>query len=328
MKAVVPLKIAITTGDVDGIGLEIAEKALLKLGPQRGVHFLIWRSDRSFPKTLKKLSSKFKFVSFNSPIKALSYLQSEDMNANQLVEVVSSESPALWVEQTAVWCQEKKLHGMVTGPLSKTEIHRAGLKDMGHTDILKRVSKTSKVHMGFMGNKFNVVLNTAHIPLSQVPQSLTVMEVLAGLEAANRLRMQLPKAQQKRPIAVLGLNPHAGEEGLIGQEEVTVISKALTEAAKMKLPIAGPLVPDAAFFEENWKKYSVYLAMYHDQGLIPFKTIHGQKSGVHISLGIPFVRTSVDHGTAKDIFGKNKAIANSMIDAIQACLRLAKSSIN
>jgi len=328
MAAVKSLKIAITTGDIDGIGLEISEKALLKIGPQRGVHFLIWRSDRSLPKSLSKLGRKFKVVSFTSPIKALGYLHSEDMKSNHLVEIISSESPALWVEQTAIWCKEKKLHGMVTGPLSKTEIYRAGLKDMGHTDILKRVSKTTKVHMGFMGNKFNVVLTSAHIPLSLVPQSLNVKEVLAGLEAANRLRMQLPKAQQNKPIAVLGLNPHAGEDGLIGSEEQTVIAKALAEAAKMRLPVVGPLVPDAAFLEENWKKFSVYLAMYHDQGLIPFKTVHGQKSGVHISLGIPFIRTSVDHGTAKDIFGKNKAIPNSMIDAILACLRLAKSSIN
>ncbi|MBS1969089.1 MAG: 4-hydroxythreonine-4-phosphate dehydrogenase PdxA [Bdellovibrionales bacterium] len=325
MKAVAALKIAITTGDTDGIGLEIAEKALLKLGPQRGVHFLIWRGEKSFPRALKKLSKKFKLVSFNSPIKALSYLRSADMKPNQLVEIVSSDSPALWVQQTAIWCQEKQIHGMVTGPLSKTEIHRAGLKDMGHTDILKRVSKSPKVHMGFVGDKFNVVLNTAHIPLSQVPHSLTVRELLSGIEAANSLRLKLPKSLQKKPIAVLGLNPHAGEEGMIGLEEQTDIMIAISEAQKAKIPLVGPLVPDAAFLEENWKKYSVYLAMYHDQGLIPFKTIHGQKSGVHISLGIPFVRTSVDHGTAKDIFGKNKAIANSMIDAVQACIRLAKN---
>lgn len=328
MKKVGSLKIAITTGDSDGIGLEIAEKALLQLGPQKGAHFLVWRSPNSFPKNLKKLEKKFRLVSFTSPLKALSYLRSAEMTQHQLVEIVSSESPALWVQQTAIWCHEKQLHGMVTGPLSKTEIYRAGLKDMGHTDILKRISKTAKVHMGFVGEKFNVVLNTAHIPVSRIAQSLSVIDILSGIDAANLLRQNLSKAQQKKPIAVLGLNPHAGEAGLIGNEEQIYISKALKEAEKMKIPVVGPLVPDAAFLEENWKKYSVYLAMYHDQGLIPFKTIHGQKSGVHISLGIPFVRTSVDHGTAKDLFGKNKAIANSMVDAILACLNLAKSSIN
>lgn len=321
------LKIAITSGDPDGIGLEITEKAFLSLGPQKNCHFLVWRSKASFPQSLKKLSGKFKIVSFTSPQKALEYLLSSKMKNTQLVEVVSTDSPALWVQETARWCQKKKIQGLVTGPLSKTEIYRAGLKDMGHTDILKRISGVKKVHMGFIGNKFNVVLNTAHIPLTKVSQSLNVKEVLSGLRAANALRLQLPKALRKKPIGVLGLNPHAGEEGLIGDEEIEIIEPALQRARQQGIPIEGPLVPDAAFLEESWKKYSVYLALYHDQGLIPFKTIHGQKSGVHVSLGLPFVRTSVDHGTAKDIFGKNKAIANSMRDAILTCIELSKSSI-
>lgn len=320
------LKIAITTGDVDGIGLEVTEKALHRLGPQKGACFLIWRSEPSLPKSLKRLSRHFQILTFHSPDEALAYFLSPAMKPRQLVEIVSNESPALWVEQTARWCQEKKIHGMVTGPLSKTEIFRAGLRDMGHTDILKRITQTSQVHMGFVGNKFNVVLATAHIPLSQVAESLSEQSLQAALAAANGLRLKLSKGLQKKPIALLGLNPHAGEEGLIGKEEATLLMTALSDAKKRKIPVVGPLVPDAAFLEENWKKYSVYLSLYHDQGLIPFKVIHGQKSGVHISLGLPFVRTSVDHGTAKDIFGKNKAVANSMQDAIKTCLQLTKPS--
>ncbi|MGZ3742256.1 MAG: 4-hydroxythreonine-4-phosphate dehydrogenase PdxA [Pseudobdellovibrionaceae bacterium] len=322
-----PLKIAITTGDVDGIGLEITEKALFKLGPQKKVQFLIWRSPISTPKDLRNLKRKFNIFSFTSPHKALSYLLSDEIKHNHLIEIISSESPALWVEKTAVWCHEKKIQGMVTGPLSKIEIHRAGLLDMGHTDILKRISNISKVHMGFIGKKFNVVLASAHIPLAKVSQSLTVTNIGAGIAAADALRQKLPKTLQKKPIGILGLNPHAGEEGLIGKEELMYLNKAIGKALNTNVPVVGPLVPDAAFLEKNWKKYSVYLAMYHDQGLIPFKVVHGQKSGVHISLGLPFIRTSVDHGTAKDIFGKNIAIANSMIEAIQACIDIVRSSI-
>lgn len=328
MKASAALKIVITSGDIDGIGLEIAEKALLKLGPQKGVHFLIWRSANSFPKDLRRLAHKFKIISFTSPALAISYLESAKMKSNQIVEIISTESPACWVEQTASWCHEGRTHGMVTGPLSKTEIQRAGLRDMGHTDILKRVSHTAKVHMGFLGDHFNVVLVTAHIPLSKVAGGLKSEELWSALEAADHLRKLLPGNIKKKPIGVLGLNPHAGEGGMIGNEELALISKTILQASKRKIPAVGPLVPDAAFLKENWKKYSVYLAMYHDQGLIPFKTIHGQESGVHVSVGIPFVRTSVDHGTAKDIFGKNKAIPNSMLDAIHTCLRLVKSTIN
>ncbi len=327
MKHFPSLKIAITTGDVDGIGLEIAVKALFKLGPQRGSHFLIWRGPLSFPKDLHALKRKFKLVQFASPVSALTYFLSDEMSSGHLVEIISHESPALWVEQTALWCQKKVIHGMVTGPLSKTEIFRAGLKDLGHTDILKRISKSNNIHMGFVGNNFNVVLATAHIPVSNISQSLSAAALLSGIHAAASLRPLLPAAFQKKPIGVLGLNPHSGESGLLGKEEQQYFSKAFRAAIRAKIPVIGPLVPDVAFQEENWKKFSVFLAMYHDQGLIPFKLVHSQKSGVHISLGLSFIRTSVDHGTAKDIFGKNKAIANSMLDSVLACIRLVKSSI-
>jgi 4-hydroxythreonine-4-phosphate dehydrogenase len=322
-----PLKISITTGDADGIGLEIAEKALLRLGPQPNVHFLIWRSADSFPKTLKKLGKKFSVLSFNTAEDGLKYFLSPQMNSRFLVEVVSHESPALWVETTARWCFEKNIHAMVTGPISKTEIYRAGLRDMGHTDILKRISKTPDVFMGFIGREFNVLLATAHIPVERISATLKVDTLTKALMAANQLRSMLSSSLRKRPIALLGLNPHAGEAGLIGKEEALVFPALIKFARQKQIPLWGPLVPDAAFQQENWKKSSVYLAMYHDQGLIPFKLVHGQDNGVHVSVGLPFVRTSVDHGTAKDIFAKSRANPASMIDAIQACIRLTKSSI-
>jgi 4-hydroxythreonine-4-phosphate dehydrogenase len=322
-----PLKITITTGDPDGIGFEIAEKALWKLGPQPGVHFLIWRGASSYPKTLRHLRKKFSVISFSDEFLALEYLRSEKMAAKTLVELVSAKPPALWVQTSAQWCCADQIDGLVTGPISKTEIHKAGLKDMGHTDILKRVSKTPDVYMGFIGERFNVLLATSHIPIAKVAGSLSLEGLAKALRAADSLRTMLPLKQRHKPIGLLGLNPHAGESGLIGSEEADLHVDLIRRARKLKIPVVGPLVPDAAFQEENWKKYSVYLAMYHDQGLIPFKMIHGQENGVHVSVGLPFVRTSVDHGTAKDIFGKNKANAASMIDAIQACLRLVKSSI-
>jgi 4-hydroxythreonine-4-phosphate dehydrogenase len=118
-------------------------------------------------------------------------------------------------------------------------------------------------------------------------------------------------------LAIVGVNPHAGEQGLLGDEEALL--RQLLGA-----DVRGPLVPDAAFLPANWGLYSVYVCPYHDQGLIPFKLVHGFDSGVHMTLGLPFIRTSVDHGTAKDIFGKNKARAGSMKDAITTAIRLAK----
>ena len=114
----------------------------------------------------------------------------------------------------------------------------------------------------------------------------------------------------------MGLNPHAGEKGIIGNCEADLFRK-------LPSAFSGPLVPDAAFLKKNWKTYSLYLCLYHDQGLIPFKLVHGQDSGVHITLGLPFLRTSVDHGTAEDIFNKNVANHASMLEAIQLNLQLA-----
>jgi 4-hydroxythreonine-4-phosphate dehydrogenase len=323
-----PLKICITTGDQDGIGVEVAVKALALLGPQSNVHFLIWRSPQSWPKTLTRLKGQFALRSFVSEEEALRYLHSSEMTSTTLVEIISIKPPALWVQTTAEWCFQKRVDGMTTGPISKTEIYRAGLKDMGHTDILKRVSGAANVHMGFLGEHFNVVLATAHIPLALVSASLTEPSLRAAIGAANELRLGLTRTQQKRPIAWLGLNPHAGENGLIGSEEQRLASGLATWAEHAGIPLVGPLVPDAAFLQSNWLKYSVYVTLYHDQGLIPFKMIHGQDSGVHVSVGLPFVRTSVDHGTAKDIFARNKANPASMVDAIRACIRMAKSSIS
>lgn len=313
------LKIALTTGDLDGIGFEVTAKALHKLGPQKNIQFILWRSDSAVQKKyLQLLDKKWNRIVVDSLEEALK------IDGPFLIDIASDDSPASWVEQSAKACLKKNLSALATAPLSKTSIKEAGFKDLGHTDILKRLSKVKHVNMGFAGDKFNVVLATGHLPVKNISKHLSFNVVAEALLNANKLRMSLPKAQQKLPIGILGLNPHAGEKGLIGQEELLIFPHLLDFAKENNIPIEGPLVPDAAFFPANWKKYSVYLTMYHDQGLIPFKMIHGQDSGVHISLGIPMIRTSVDHGTAKDIFGTNKANPASMIDAIRWAINLAR----
>lgn len=312
------LKVALTTGDPDGIGFEVTAKALAILGPQKGIQFILWRSENASKKYLNMIDKKFDRITVDTLSDALK------IDGPYLVDIASDLSPGHWVEETARACYKKKISAMATAPLSKTSIKEAGLRDLGHTDILKRISKTKSAHMGFVGDKFNVVLATGHLPLSQVSKHLSFSTVAEALLNANKLRKALPASQMKKPIAILGLNPHAGEQGLIGQEEMLLFTNLYSFSDEHKIPIEGPLVPDAAFFPSNWKKYSVYLALYHDQGLIPFKMVHGQESGVHISLGIPFVRTSVDHGTAKDIFGKNKANPSSMLDAIRWAIKLAR----
>lgn len=312
------IKIALTTGDVDGVGFEVTAKALNQIGPQKNVQYILWRSPQASDKYLRLIDKKWTRKTVNTFDEAL------QLKTTSLIDVCSDLSPAHWVEITAKACCKDVLQGMATGPLSKTSIKEAGFNDLGHTDILKRISKAKSVHMGFLGHEFNVVLATGHIPLSAVSTTLTLKALQSALLNANLLREKLPSSFKNRPIGILGLNPHAGESGLIGQEEKSLFKRIHSFALAKNIPIDGPLVPDAAFLNKNWKRYSVFLTLYHDQGLIPFKMIHGQDSGVHISLGLPFVRTSVDHGTAKDIFGLDIANPNSMIDAIRWALKLAR----
>lgn len=316
------IKIVLTTGDVDGIGLEVTAKALNHLGAQRNVQFILWRAKGTFKSPNKKyldlIDKKWTRVTVQSLEEALT------LSGPKLIDIASDLSPAHWVEESAKACLKKAASGIATAPLSKVTIQEAGFKDLGHTDILKRISKTKDVHMGFVGAKFNVVLATGHIPISKISETINFKVLTSALQNVDKLRQSLPSSVQKKPIGILGLNPHAGEDGLIGEEEIHIFKKLKLRCKNLKIPIEGPLVPDAAFFASNWDRYSVFLALYHDQGLIPFKMIHGQDSGVHISLGIPFVRTSVDHGTAKDIFGKNKANPNSMIDAVRWAIKLAR----
>ena len=312
------VRIAITSGDVDGIGFEVAAKALYRMGPHSKAQLFLWRHDDADPRYLKLIDRRWERITVDSLDEALR------IQGPYLVDISSDLSPAAWVEKSAKACLAGKMQGLVTGPLSKTAIIKSGFKDLGHTDILKRVSKVKQVNMGFAGPKFNVVLATGHISLSQVAKKLTFDVFAKALLNADLLRRSLPAAQSKKPIGLLGLNPHAGEQGLIGNEEKLLFPKILAFAKENRIPTSGPLVPDAAFLPQAWNRYSLYLALYHDQGLIPFKMIHGQDSGVHISLGIPFTRTSVDHGTAKDIFGKNRANPNSMSDAIRWAIKLAR----
>lgn len=310
-------KLIITTGDVDGIGFEVAAKALSKIGPQDKICFYLFRTSSSSPKDIRRYKNKFTSIAVASLEEAHKLSAHRKSNFN-LVELVSNTSPALWVESSAQACIKGLFDGLITAPLSKQEIRKAGLKDLGHTDILKRICSSPNAFMGFKGDCFNVLLATGHLPLSKVPQSLTEDLLFEAIIAANNFRKKL---KSKLPLALLGLNPHAGDQGLIGKEELFLFKKVLHKAKINKIPVVGTLVPDAAFNKVNWSRFSVFITCYHDQGLIPFKTVHGFDSGVHLTLGLPIMRTSVDHGTAKDIFGKNIANPNSMIQAIEWAIK-------
>jgi 4-hydroxythreonine-4-phosphate dehydrogenase len=302
-------RILITTGDSDGIGLEVTSKALARLGPQNNVQFVAIRQPSARTASVRGFRA--------SKVADLNEVNALPFDPRTLVWVQSPLSPAQWVEQAARACLKGEFQALVTAPLSKTSIISAGMHDIGHTEILARVCKTRDLFMGFVGEKFCVVLATGHVPLAKACRQLNASLLSKALHAAKQLRLILPAARAAKPIALVGINPHAGEQGLIGREELW-FKRAIAKDPQ----IQGPLVPDSAFLPHNWPRYSVYVCPYHDQGLIPFKLVHGFDHGVHLTLGLPFVRTSVDHGTAKDLFGQNRAQAGSMKEAISTAIEL------
>lgn len=316
-------RIILTTGDVDGIGLEVASKAISQVSIPKGMQLIVLRSQlkqgRNFDLWIKKIHHQKKSVTVSSLGEALN----EDLMSFELIDVASSEEPGDWVYDSTLLCNKKVAQALVTGPLSKTGLRKAGYNFVGHTDLFKKVLKIQNLYMAFVGKHFNVVLATDHVPLSKVSKKLTKESIFEVAALASRFF----NASKGKPLGVLGLNPHAGEEGILGKEELSWSDLSnKSRAGATKIHLEKFLVPDAAFLPKNWKKYSAYLALYHDQGLIPFKMIHGQDSGVHITLGLPFLRTSVDHGTAKDIFDKNAANPNSMLEALSLAIKLTRQA--
>jgi len=316
--------VAITTGDPDGIGFEVTAKALAKLGPQKNSSFFLFR-DKNQEKNQKRyfhlLDKKFSRLTFKTTKAALAFYyilkNAKALDSQFLFDLELSTNAADWIIEATELCRDKIFDSLVTAPISKTLIKDAGYKFIGHTGIFRHYFPQYPMFMGFVGNKFNVIIATDHIALKDVEKDLSTQKLTASILAAKKLQSLLSSG---KPVGLLGLNPHAGEKGVVGSFE----QKVLLPLVKKYKHLSQPLVPDAAFFPNNWSKYSTYLALYHDQGLIPFKMIHGQDSGVHITLGLPFLRTSVDHGTAKDIYNKNKANANSMREAIELNLQLLR----
>ncbi len=307
-------KVFLTTGDVDGIGLEVSAKALNQIGPQRGVNFIIMRSPHQSSRWMKLIKTKFQVVPWHDNIKNLDF---HKFNSHQLIDICSEDSPVSWFHDSAKYCfKNKNTAALVTGPISKPLFLQSGWNVTGHTGLLKKICRTEPLFMAFLGAHFNVVLATDHIPLKRVSKTLSVELMNQVINLCHRLRTSMTKKNRTLPIGVLGLNPHSGDNGIIGEEECSWLKPWVKSQQKRDLNILGPLVPDAAFQKKFWTQYSMYLALYHDQGLVPFKSIHGQDSGVHLTLGLPFIRTSVDHGTGKDIFNKNRANSSSMKEAI------------
>ena len=218
--------------------------------------------------------------------------------------------------------QQEKIAGIVTAPISKEGLRLAGIPYPGHTEILSDLTKTMDYRMMFTGNRLKVVLVTIHMALSEVPQSITRDKVLHTITIVNDCLKRDFGIDAPR-IAVAGLNPHAGEGGMFGNEETEIIAPAVKEARSMGIECSGPFPPDTIFYRALKDEFHVVCAQYHDQGLIPFKLIHFE-DGVNVTLNIPIVRTSVDHGTAYDIAGSGLALPTSLTAAVDVAREMAR----
>lgn len=222
---------------------------------------------------------------------------------------------------------DKALRGdisaLVTSPINKTAMKMAKSRFHGHTELLAHRTGTSQYAMMMAGSRLRIVLVTIHVPLAQVPNYLSMDRVFETIKITDDSLKERFGISRPR-IAVAGLNPHAGEEDMFGDEESRIITPAVLQATEMGMDVFGPFPPDTLFYHAVDGSYDAVVCMYHDQGLIPFKMIHFS-DGVNTTLGLPIVRTSVDHGTAYDIAGKGIANPGSLIAAIRMA---AEQAIN
>jgi 4-hydroxythreonine-4-phosphate dehydrogenase len=221
-------------------------------------------------------------------------------------------------------CLSGEYDAMVTAPVQKSVINDAGIAFTGHTEYLAEKARASPVVMMLVGGGLRVALATTHLPLADVPRAISIDGLLSVLRVVNadlqrRFRIARPR------ILVAGLNPHSGESGHMGREDIDIISPALELAAREGIDAKGPIPADTLFVPERVKNADAVLAMYHDQGL-PVLKYASFGRGVNVTLGLPFVRTSVDHGTALDLAGTGRADSTSLAEALKLAAELASTS--
>ena len=322
--------LAVTVGDFNGIGPEVALKAVRSPAVRRVCQPVLVGPLDVFAETARKMRLKVPLEKHASAFRTTAVQPVLDVGDGIAADIAwgkptktSGRTAGLAIERAVTLCLEGKAAAMVTAPVSKEGLASAGYDFPGQTEMVALLSGSRRVLMMFVGSSLRIGLATVHAPFRDVPGLLTpekVADKLVILDEAlrNDLGVRAPR------IAVLGLNPHAGENGRIGSEEETVIRPAMVLAAARKVRAEGPFPADAFFGARTFRSYDAVLAMYHDQGLIPLK-YSGFADGVNYSAGLPVIRTSPDHGTAYDIAGTNKADPSSMIAAIMLALRIART---
>lgn len=329
--------IGITMGDPTGVGPEIIVKVLSLESTFRFCRPVVL-GDRIILERAVQLLNTSLTVNQIATI-AEENLQSDAVNLLPLSRIpldkaeygnptkACGEGMVTYIKEAVKLASECAIDAITTAPISKKALSDAGYTYPGHTELLAELTESNDYVMMLAGERLKVALVTIHCSLKEVFTLLTTEKIEKTIRIThNALRDFFGEANPR--IAVAGLNPHAGEEGLFGSEEKTIIRPAIQSARQSGINVEGPLPPDTLFYHAARGGYDAVVSMYHDQGLIPLKLLHFE-DGVNITLGLPLIRTSVDHGTAYDIAGTGKANSSSLANALKIAARMAmqKNSI-
>lgn len=324
--------IGLTLGDPAGIGPEIIVKAFQDELLSINNRILVIGDAELLKRTAKQIAPEILIHSITSPEEGwyqtctIDVIDLNNVSETLLVGKPSAEGGKASFEaiQKAVELALKdKVAAITTAPINKQSLHLAGHAFPGHTELLGYLTDSKNPSLMMEGNSLRVVLVTTHLPLDQVKSQITEEKVLQSIRQTNDW---LQKHVTDVPsIAVVGLNPHCGDGGIFGQEEIEFILPALKTAQQEGIQASGPYPADALFQREASEKYDAIICMYHDQGMIPVKM---SGMGVNITMGLPIIRTSVDHGTAYDIVGRNKASAENLKLALKTAARLSQSTLS
>jgi len=322
--------IIITCGDINGIGPEISLKSI-KHFDKTNKHFVFIIPKNVFEKaaTLVNFTNDFEavkdFSGLNFGNKNINFLLLPKASLKTGRPTINSGQVSFDALEAARKIIEAKFSDMlVTAPISKESFELAKIDFPGHTELLGSWFKSDKFLMSFISKSFKAALVTIHEPISKVPNLLSKKSMEKKLDVLiNSIKYDFGKSNFS--LAILGLNPHAGENGRIGNEEIEILLPTIKKYSYYN--IQGPFVPDAFFANQLYRKFDFILGMYHDQILIPFKLINFIK-GVNFTAGLPIIRTSPDHGTAFDIAWQNRADETSMIEAIKWAIKIKRHRLN
>lgn len=326
--------VGVTMGDPAGIGPEICAKALTQGELRKTANCVVIGDRRGIRQGLKiagiegieinsiKKVAEAKFFPHSIDVLDLNNADPAKIKLGQ-VSKTAGKAAVEYLEKAIQLAKNGKIDAITTAPINKEAIHKAGYKFDGHTEILAARTKTRDYAMMFVSDKLWVILVTTHLPLREVSKRLDRKRIFKIIKMAHEI---LSRVRGRKPrIGVAGLNPHAGESGIFGNEEKKIIRPAVEDARKLGIDVKGPISPDAIFYLANSGMFDIVVAMYHDQGLIPLKLLSFSRS-VNVTVGLPFIRTSVDHGTGFDIAGKGWANPQSLIEAVKVAAHFAKTS--